>query len=892
MMNPQSRPRKVAVIAVHGVSDQAKEESAEAIAQLLYKRYAGDPISGAAPHSRAVSSSAAIPKHTLSIPVAPVDVRAPQAVDESCPNDDQQAWFDFMQERLVDYQGGQETSYETVRFSVCDRNSDQQRDIHVYEMYWADLSRLGNGIIRFFGSFFQLLFHLSTLGAKTLQLAWHELHHTKPLNPALKLAFQPLMGLHQAANFLLTLLIPTLVLGLFSGSLLSLPRLLPEDVLGLLDSAAIFVALFAGVYWIAKTMFGNDTQASEGNSDDDEVHPESRPNSNSSSSSSRPRYTFTLQQKIGFLSFLGLPFIALATLYLVSIIGHYKLAAFFWQGILVALAHIAFLKPYQKRDDRLVFHWPSWVLLGFMGISVWFLANQDNSVFGITTASFHQVEFCVFCLAIAWIAFNTLHFVFAIFSAITIALLTVIPPQCSQLTSRLNRSVWTGLVSLSAPSAIFFIVNAMLWSALVLGVAERLLIHAAYQPIIFTHADRFLAMSTLSDGATASTSVELTFINFAQILLKMTATSGFLVVLLLMGGVAIGAIWAFLPSIGYEAYPNQQQTVDSKREHPIQPTHNAAVASERLGDWLTSGLKSIAWLALLLLTLSMAFIFTWACYQGMLDALFPDTTHSVPVLSNFEHFVTRLLPGWLKETDTTTERVLTEQVLFLISTLTVGSISLLLALGNRAQPVLALFHSVLDAILDVDNHLRLHPKDCNPRAQISARYVSLLRFIAQQNYDKVVIIAHSQGTVISADLMRYLRCVPDPKLKTLPEIAFFTMGSPLRQLYSFGFPHLYQWIGPVGEQLKGTAILASAKPNPADLFQVKQWVNVFGSGDYIGRDLWRTDTFQPQWKPGEVYSGPMRKEYCLGAGAHTHYWDGTFPEVVEELDALIGGGTA
>ena len=29
------------------------------------------------------------------------------------------------------------------------------------------------------------------------------------------------------------------------------------------------------------------------------------------------------------------------------------------------------------------------------------------------------------------------------------------------------------------------------------------------------------------------------------------------------------------------------------------------------------------------------------------------------------------------------------------------------------------------------------------------------------------------------------------------------------------------------------------------------------------------------------------KEYCLGAGAHTHYWDETAPRVIRDLDRLI-----
>ena len=39
------------------------------------------------------------------------------------------------------------------------------RPIDVYEMYWADLSRLGEGGIRALTSLYQLFFHLNTLGA-------------------------------------------------------------------------------------------------------------------------------------------------------------------------------------------------------------------------------------------------------------------------------------------------------------------------------------------------------------------------------------------------------------------------------------------------------------------------------------------------------------------------------------------------------------------------------------------------------------------------------------------------------------------------------------------------------------------------------------------------------
>ena len=32
-----------------------------------------------------------------------------------------------------------------------------------------------------------------------------------------------------------------------------------------------------------------------------------------------------------------------------------------------------------------------------------------------------------------------------------------------------------------------------------------------------------------------------------------------------------------------------------------------------------------------------------------------------------------------------------------------------------------------------------------------------------------------------------------------------------------------------------------------------------------------------------------RREFCIGKGAHQHYWDGTAPQIALELDALIRG---
>ena len=204
-----------------------------------------------------------------------------------------------------------------------------------------------------------------------------------------------------------------------------------------------------------------------------------------------------------------------------------------------------------------------------------------------------------------------------------------------------------------------------------------------------------------------------------------------------------------------------------------------------------------------------------------------------------------------------------------------------LALGLR---------SFLDVALDVINWLRLHPLDSNPRARICARFSSLLRHIdtwtptdSGDGYRAIVILAHSQGTVITADLLRYLK--EQNRSPRLP-IYFFTMGCPLRQLYSLRFPHLYGWAR------HHARMWAGAEPQPSEI-GVRMWVNAYRSGDYVGRYLWHSDDIAgpgaPVWSiPPPQDDGSGKREFCIGAGAHTHYWDETAPDIAIELDRLIG----
>src|SRR4030095_4365274 len=139
----------------------------------------------------------------------------------------------------------------------------------------------------------------------------------------------------------------------------------------------------------------------------------------------------------------------------------------------------------------------------------------------------------------------------------------------------------------------------------------------------------------------------------------------------------------------------------------------------------------------------------------------------------------------------------------------------------------------------------------------------------------IVIVSHSQGTVISADLLRYLgmtRRLDDFTSQT--PLSLVTVGSPLRDLYAAMFPFLYRWMGPQ------PASFAESAPEP-DAVYLEQWVNAYRAGDYVGRSIWtsayetamcRVGTVSAE---GEVLASTNghRTEFCLGAGAHTHYFN-------------------
>jgi hypothetical protein len=366
------------------------------------------------------------------------------------------------------------------------------------------------------------------------------------------------------------------------------------------------------------------------------------------------------------------------------------------------------------------------------------------------------------------------------------------------------------------------------------------------------------------------------------------------IILVLAGIAVLPAIWSLAPPAWREVFPPDAE----------QALHGPN--SFRLGQWLTRAYFGLG-VSGVILYLAMTFVM-------------PLTIAALGVGYVLHHYgISIPVPGWL------TAMVGARWVRTLGVVSGAGFAWLFAMRGGLKQLALG-FRPALNIVLDIDNWLREHPLDSNPKARICGRYVSLLRYICNwrdpvtgQRYGKIVILAHSQGTVVSADLLRFIHsqageslAAYDPQLARLEEIPlyFFTMGCPLRQLYGLRFPFLYGWArhhdqSAMPKWIKGD-LAAGRHPDPAQLGAgkgVALWVNAYRSGDYIGRHLWRTDLCDYLWNgdaSGSSETDPMpfrstdrqvRMEFCIGAGAHTHYWDRTAPMIARELDRLIAHKT-
>ena len=736
-------PTRVAVVAVHGVADQAPGESAAAIADLLVRRGAYSPSE--------------VKRLALRVERVPVDPRAPVVrTGRDCPPPAltlaaNQGGFGqaFMRRQLEHYEvEPRDAVYDTVRVTTSRAGESGEPDIvvDVHEVYWADLSRLGKGALQIFGELYQIIFHLGRLGHQSAD-------HACRANGA-TWGWRLYARLVSTAVSVLTEPVPALNLLLFAIALTAVPGLVSDrwrPPVALLVLAGLALALLGLGLFVAARRAQPWAWAV-------------------------PPLLLIVACAAAVLSVSGLP---------LPHVGEWPLLSF--EGSLIGFGLVAAV--FRTYDLRRPGALKTAAVLGLPLAAVlwWRLWHAANTQVGVVTAG----------LVVAEVGVVLLTFCFAV-----IFVLTLLATPLGFVLARSSagdrhgaaRATGTVRLALSIATGAFLVLTLTAWAGL-FAMRERLVPDIPYAP-------------WLPWPAYGTCAPEMAWEFLDQLLFGFVLYTGTLPAFAFIGAALVLAAWAVLPVALAE----------------ISPPANAADAADRYRTWLDRGFK-LAAVSGVLLFLAVFLVMPLAAWIA------PEAMR--PVLSTCVS-----ARGLLKAAA-------------LLGTAVVG---LSVARGRFEHLALG-FRPVVDVALDVDNHLREHPWRANPRARIAARYLSVLRALA--DYPAVIIVAHSQGSAITADLLRFLKY---EKIEAPPRVWLFTMGCPLRQLYSERFPQLYDW---------------AARPDPSEL-RVRRWLNAYRTGDYVGRALW-----EPAAPP------PGAEDVSIGGGAHTHYWDGTSEEIGARLDALV-----
>jgi hypothetical protein len=481
--------------------------------------------------------------------------------------------------------------------------------------------------------------------------------------------------------------------------------------------------------------------------------------------------------------------------------------------------------------------WVGHVLVGATVLGLWvvgrvLLPQVTTQTEWMLTAALNVGEWLLAALLLVWAAY----------AAVQMAALALSLWLGRGADAAARQSLNTSRLAIVGSTALFAVLSLVLWS-MIGYVFGRRLTDFYYQPVFFgsgyRSGDIFLDDRIRTVGAF-----------FTPMVLAFTV-------------LAAATLVVLIPSLVEEVRPSTN--VDARG-----PRREAAIWSERLGAWLGDGLQ---WLK----RTFTAGVPPGAMIGGVLYLAFVCRQFAFSFGADGD--VASWL-GWGLDS-------LQGETLVSAGKWLAGGALTLAALGTRFTQTLGRLRVGIDAVLDVDNYFRDPPNRQPPRARIYSRYASLLAYLRERGYARIVIVAHSQGTVMSADLLRYLY-----EQRRLPEvvgdipISLVTLGSPLRDLYAAHFPLLYRWMG---SRDRG---FATAAPSASDIGAV-EWVNACRSGDYVGRFLWTP--WQQGYRIARVRADGTvdadragdRTEFCLGAGAHTHYFSNDAVALAVEIDRLI-----
>ena len=966
---------RIALIAVHGVADQKPGGTARALVELLVASPPEDPSAtapnGAAPPQRV--RYAAVSEERFEIPVDPLDPHgdsiAPRG-DATPRGEDRPAFKAFLQSFRSDLQradwraadgagaawnerhatrhedaadrglattsylltkhidnGAQREAYETSRIGLEREAGGDRARIDVYEMYWADLSRLSGTVPRIVTELFTMVFRLSKLGRDTVDEALGPVTGVRNADQGgkgraflcwlvgwLQRGIDWLFANGLALLFLQLLLLTAMLAGF--GLALTIDPILVHRV----PCGALAIV---GVLWLA------------------------------------------YRHRDGKVSTLLGPLAAIVA-GAVPLLGWSEAQS--WVTAALVLGGVTWLNETGLRvaDDRFPFVrsvgrwlWVATLLVVMAG--AWH--DLDTAVPAPTTlhpnvgperfalhAWMHGALFAtevVLAVVKVW---------WEVAGVLLVAWFVVGWMVASGRGYEAKASIATGRLGLAISLGTFLTMTMAGW-ALLTTALDLSTIRVAYAPCIFpigapsTTAPSAPAVAAPASAATSKTPAPLVAAEAqapSNVCLWMSvdaekkrggggrvagpstakqyledryraSTAAFAALALLLIALVVYLATMFLPSVLAEL----KVLVQGRREAFHRKVRKGAkhveddpardpdvvlrgLRNRRLGRWLTAGYRNLD---------GVVFVIAGG---GMLLGLFVAALFSGVFSPSSE-----LAAGsWFAASSIESGSTLASQALLKPLVISAASIAVAFTLlGGLLSKYAPAIRAPLDVVLDVDNYFRDFPRSNICRARIFSRYAALLRHVRAQGYERIVIVAHSQGTVISAELLRFLssdgRHAPGDSARPhldgdrLPPISLLTLGCPLRQLYAARFPTLYRWVIARRGAISG--------PLAHDI-GVERWANGFCSGDYVGRWLWsdspkdddpvghpladalgdaseqnlgRIDAYSefiPMPPLEKMLKGRRELEVCLGLGAHTHYFEPDQSTVAWLVDLLLRPG--
>jgi len=896
---------KVALIAVHGVADQKAGDTAKAVVDLLVAssdqvvRYSSEhkqdlalPVAPlkpyvAAPHRGSPSPIASDRsllksvvqsyKSDFQLTDRPAsDFKATQRTIDTKPRSIERDrgldLTDYLLGKQIDNHGAQEV-YETTRIDLDRRTSAEQSAVHVFEMYWADLSRLSGAVPRVIAEFSTLIFRLSRLGRDTVAEARGSLgvSQDRPRRWALLSRLQTLLD-WLFVNVLAQLFAQLLIFGIF---IMLLGFLIATPIEGR-DLAAVQSAfdlrfcrvLSIGFAALGVLLFMYRRKA--------------------------PRRTLVV------------PLLLIAAALPLGFSTSYRAAVA--SVMMFALLTLAYNWMLKTADER-------FPLTRFSGLTIWAamctlvaynMWDELTSVTGFAAwrhSALYGVELALLCIKVFW------------FIASMLLVLWLGAGVVAQTGGGVEArsSVSTGRLGLGVSFCSFVALTMALWAllttALNLSVAgvdyePRIFVASMEQEIQRAESKAQTKKAVREETCTGEWGVAAVARPAAAASVPLSGAQAFLdqrykasteafaptavLLLALIGFLVVTLTPSILAEVLVFREPGPKSSnlkASSGSSHKADSEEKEALGESRafqLGRWLTGGYRQLDRFVLVVCAfgvgLAAVVFYVFAGGDWIPEGL-------QRLAGCYRPSIAGASQTWLTP--------------FVIGAASVGAA--FTVLGGLLSKYVPALRAPLDTALDVDNFFREFPRTQIPRARIFARYVALLEHIAAQGYTKVVIVAHSQGCVISAETLRWLtygKQQPDgistEARKTLyaqmdADLRILTLGNPLRQLYAARFPTLYRWV-------------LARKPNAygpeARDIGVRQWLNAFTSGDYVGRWLWTRDAaskdvlahplsdsinpaflgraaaydgFPTNPPDAVVLDGAAEAETCLGVGAHTHY---------------------